>query len=1014
LIKAISRKLPALLLLGLFLLSPLWADRYSAQKYVEYGKTYFKQNDLTRAVQSLKYAARLDPTYDVPHAVMGDIYAYFKNYTEAKKEYLKALELNPKNYYYNYFLGLICLQEGNYNKAQSYLKSAIQLNPKHSDSYFNMALVYHKKGEIKKEETYLKNAVKLSPKNPKYLFALGQVFTREKKFLESMSSYERVIAMTKVADPFHAKARKELKQLKSGYQMLIVKEMLKKFIFGALALVIAVFLLLFIFRRGRASKELDDRFGEIYGETVPTVCEDLLAKLCQLTQMPFGVVYLISPTMDQLVPSIAANEDIANFKPLALDHAAIVQWQEKNKGQSFLFNTEKKTGLFLSSFPDIGEKLEALDIRVGLPGYVDNRLWCLVLLGSPRTKESARLRQIYEENKKLINKMGIKGAELLSGILQASYANLDPETGLFNRQAFDRQLTEEVSKSKNYNTPCSLMMMELDYHDQILSQLGEDGYRSIIRQVAQEVHEKLRASDFIARYAPGIFAAILPETEIRETTGMAEGIRRRIADLTLNEAYPKVTISIAAATHPFHALSQEDLIDMMMNTLGDLRMTQGNKISEVTRREKTTFQEKSLSKTRLSDDEEPPVFNPAEIRKPDVPIQRPKISLSDAPLPSEAPEPEISKQMDWHQAIPETPQEEPDAVEPAETVSPVGRPAFLTGAETPREIPEEEPVKFSTPPDPGMMKPFSPKIPTLESVSEKRDTSIPKIMRPFTPKITRSEGEPEKDEDSKAQPLRNQVWKKLTDTNGLPGVSGMSFPKAQSEEKAPEPPVAAEYQAACELPAQTPEPVEEISQPVFEPPVQPAQPAAHEALPAITREPAPEIPKVVVPQVKPELKRDLDTGFFLREGFEPYLEVEFSQAQEKNEPGALLVFSIDKVNQLEEKYGKPQVDNLLTEITGLIDTFLREGKDLPVVYEVNIFAVFLPKTSLKIAKNLAAQIIFTVGNSVFAEIIEKITLSIGIASFPEQANSGRELINKGLLALEEAIAQGGNQIKTGA
>lgn len=1144
--KAISLKLWVLLLLGLILFSPVRAaDRYESQKYVKYGKTYFKQNDLTQAMRSLKYATQLDPTNDEPHAVMGDIYAYFKNYTEAKKEYQKALKLNPKNYYYHYFLGLIYLQEGNFKKAQEYFQSSLIHNRKYADTYYNLGLIYHKSGDLKKEESSFKTAVKLAPKNSKYLFALGKNYEQQKKYLEAMSAYERLLGIAKKNDQLYVKADKELKQLKSKYQLLALKGMLQKFMAGLLGLIVGIILLIFVFRRSRTNKDLEDRFGTIYGETVPAVCEDLLAKLCQLTQMPFGVVYLISPTLDQLLPSIAANEDISSFKPLAFNTEAMLKWEEKNKTQPFLFNTEKKSGLFMSAFPDIAEKLEALDIRVGVPGFAERQICCLILLGSPRSKESAHLRQIYEENKKLINRMGVRGAELLNNLLQENYARLDSDTGVYNRQAFDRQLPEELTKSKNYNSSCALMMIELDYHDQILAQIGENDYRSIIRQVVDEIRGHVRQNDYLARYSPGILAMIMPETEVREAISIAETIRCKVAALTLSEAYPKVTVSLAVAAHPFHSLSQDELLDMLMDTLGDLRMAKGNKSAEVTRREKPVFKEKALSKTRLSDDDQPPIF-PGSERSELARGERPKIALGDA-----LPEDKEKQSLDWHEPIttsseedtpfsrstprtpfmpgvslrpkgeeappalpvkkpyingyvkPEAEQEaEPPAMRPfgvglnkeaapgseaeppmtkpfgigipreaeQETEPPAMRPFGMLGeteksASAPPSIrrpyfngpktesSEEAPAGLKARPSLGFglpprepetkspeapedsldkpsyagesasqieepasaaLKPFapSPGFGDEEPDSGKIESSTPKIMRPFSPKITRNgeESKPEKDEESVAQPLRNQVWKKLTDTGSIP-ASPLAFVKPPVEEEKPEEKEAQAAEPAAHLPV-----VEEI--PASKPPFseasvvsEPVEPLPTAAIPApVKEEPAPSRSEAVA---KPELVKDQRTGFYRREGFEPYLESELAQAQERNESSSQMFFSIDKISQLEEKYGKTQVENLVGEISGLVDTFLREGKDVPIVYEDNIMAVFLPKTPSKIAKNLAAQIIFTVGNSVFAEIIEKITLSIGIASFPEQAASAPELIKKGLLALEEAIAQGGNQIKSG-
>lgn len=155
--------------------------------------------------------------------------------------------------------------------------------------------------------------------------------------------------------------------------------------------------------------------------------------------------------------------------------------------------------------------------------------------------------------------------------------------------------------------------------------------------------------------------------------------------------------------------------------------------------------------------------------------------------------------------------------------------------------------------------------------------------------------------------------------------------------------------------------------------------------------------------------KDPITGFYFKSYFERSIGRLMLRAKQTRRPLSLLFFKLDKHKELKSKYGQEKLNNVLREITQMIKNFLKEGSDLPARYSDEIFVIILPDTSFQIGFNLGEQIRFTIGNLSFKDIPGQITLSLGIASFPEKGRSPKEVMKNAYDAMVYAIKTGGNQ-----
>jgi len=158
---------------------------------------------------------------------------------------------------------------------------------------------------------------------------------------------------------------------------------------------------------------------------------------------------------------------------------------------------------------------------------------------------------------KLADAINHMSREIESQVMQ------DGLTRLLNRRAFDDRLNDEYNRSKRYNQPLSLLMLDLDHFKQVNDKYGHPAGDEVLRQIAVLLQSSVREIDAVARYGGEELAVILPTTDLIHARALAERIRRSVANYEFKTEATKVqiTVSIGLAVLPDHALTPVQLID---------------------------------------------------------------------------------------------------------------------------------------------------------------------------------------------------------------------------------------------------------------------------------------------------------------------------------------------------------------------------------------------------------------------------------------------------------------------
>jgi diguanylate cyclase (GGDEF)-like protein len=156
---------------------------------------------------------------------------------------------------------------------------------------------------------------------------------------------------------------------------------------------------------------------------------------------------------------------------------------------------------------------------------------------------------------------------------------------------------------------------------------------------------------------------------------------------------------------------------------------------------------------------------------------------------------------------------------------------------------------------------------------------------------------------------------------------------------------------------------------------------------------------------------DYLTGAYNHRYFQQQLRVECERAMRASYSLSLLIVDIDHFKNVNDMYGHLTGDQVLKVITARMKAELRTSDQL-ARYGGEEFAVILPNTTSQGAENVGERLKRSV--SAFPIWVENqsinITVSMGVATFPEQAAAPKELIAMADTAMYQAKTHGRNCI----
>jgi len=167
-------------------------------------------------------------------------------------------------------------------------------------------------------------------------------------------------------------------------------------------------------------------------------------------------------------------------------------------------------------------------------------------------------------------------------------------------------------------------------------------------------------------------------------------------------------------------------------------------------------------------------------------------------------------------------------------------------------------------------------------------------------------------------------------------------------------------------------------------------------------------------QIQDMAIRDGLTGVFNHRYFQEKLTEEIAKAERYNKDLSLALLDVDHFKKFNDNYGHQEGDKVLRVVAEVIQATVRNKIDTVARYGGEEFVVILPESDGNVGRDLAERIRRNIEGHIFennGKTLYRVTVSIGIASYPFDTREQKTLIQLADQALYEAKKGGRNCVR---
>ena len=157
-------------------------------------------------------------------------------------------------------------------------------------------------------------------------------------------------------------------------------------------------------------------------------------------------------------------------------------------------------------------------------GY-EKYIWMILLPISAflSGKLSLNIIELQQRNKKLEDEI-------------KNLVTIDDVTGLNNTKGFYLDLNKEISKAKRRKFDLTIMIIKIQYFEQIKSMLGEGKLNIVMKKIGDSIEKATRNEDERYKIREEIFAIVMPNTNAKGGELVRDRIKKDIENITFEYA----------------------------------------------------------------------------------------------------------------------------------------------------------------------------------------------------------------------------------------------------------------------------------------------------------------------------------------------------------------------------------------------------------------------------------------------------------------------------------------------
>ena len=264
-------------------------------------------------------------------------------------------------------------------------------------------------------------------------------------------------------------------------------------------------------------------------------------KLMNISSFPFD--YYLDQITNLLIIIFNKNYLISNCNQTFLKITGQSQndLKQNNHLENYLINT-KINDLLLPKTNKFKEQiLQFKDVRINIfkaKSYIFKVNTDYILIGQQEKSNKNLMEEVTRLNNELTNKSRQltkkniklkKQKEKIKKLLRT-----DDLTNLNNRRSFNQFYDTLFSISQRYNDALSLIMFDLDNFKHFNDQYGHQAGDDLLKEIGKLLNKNTRKEDIAARIGGEEFYILLPNTKKQKSKNIAERLRRKISEISLD------------------------------------------------------------------------------------------------------------------------------------------------------------------------------------------------------------------------------------------------------------------------------------------------------------------------------------------------------------------------------------------------------------------------------------------------------------------------------------------------
>ncbi len=156
----------------------------------------------------------------------------------------------------------------------------------------------------------------------------------------------------------------------------------------------------------------------------------------------------------------------------------------------------------------------------------------------------------------------------------------DDLTDLFNKAFILARLEEEIKRAIFYQRPCSFIIFNIDDFKTFRDTHGELAAEEALRRIAKIIKDNTSPVGKAARISGDEFAMLLPEKNKKESTGMAEEVRKKInsTNMLKEEGPATLTVSVGVSENPIDGATGDELFKKATDAIRQAKTSGKNRV----------------------------------------------------------------------------------------------------------------------------------------------------------------------------------------------------------------------------------------------------------------------------------------------------------------------------------------------------------------------------------------------------------------------------------------------------